>query len=57
MSHGLPSFLEDPIPDLVRNLDDDPYKNPNNPPENPDLIEGFCAMKVKLIIQSCSFKK
>jgi len=42
----MPSLLEEPIPELVRYVEEDPYENPDNPPENPDLIEGFCAMKV-----------
>jgi len=46
VNHGNPSLLEDPIPELVQFVKDNPYSNPNNPPENPDQIKGFCAIKV-----------
>lgn len=42
----MPSLLEDPIPELVRYVESDPYEDPENPPEDPEQIRGFCGMKV-----------
>ncbi len=46
INHGQPSLLEEPIPELVRYVGEDPYDNPLNPPEDPEEIRGFCGMKV-----------
>ncbi len=46
IEHGMPSLLEEPIPELVKYVENDPYENSENPSEDPDKIQGFCAMKV-----------
>jgi len=42
--HGGPDLLEDPIPYYVAPVEEDPYQNPDYPPEDPNPA-GVCAMK------------
>jgi len=44
VAHGSPNLLLDPIPEYVGPVDEDPYADPENPPEDPNT-RGFCAMQ------------
>ena len=48
--HGMQSLLEGPIPALVHEVINDPYENPNNPPEDPEKITGFCGVQFTINI-------
>ena len=41
----MPSLLEEPIPSLVHEVINNPYDDPENPPEDPEKITGFCGMQ------------
>ena len=45
MDHGSPDLVVDPVPELLANLTENPYLNPEYPPLQPDEISGFCAIK------------
>ena len=53
-SHGSPSLLLEPIPDVVSNVSSNPYDDPNNPPPSPDV---YCAMKWSTDIDPVSGNK
>lgn len=42
--HGGQDLLDPPLPQYVGPVVDDPYQDPNNPPEDPNL-DGVCGMK------------
>jgi len=42
--HGSPSLLEEPIPDYVAPVEENPYDNPDYPPADPNP-GGVCGMK------------
>jgi len=44
VEHGSPSLLQDPIPEYVGEVNDDPYADPENPPDDP-ATRGVCAIK------------
>ena len=41
----MPSLLEEPIPELVHDVETNPYDDPSNPPSDPDSIVGFCGIQ------------
>lgn len=45
MAHGGNELILPPLPPLLANVTENPYDDPNNPPADPDIPDGFCAMK------------
>ena len=45
LEHGSPSLVIPPSPPLFGEVTENPYDDPNNPPTDPEIPDGFCAIK------------